>query len=304
MKKKKSSYLFLIKSKTLFKHILFRLRYNALPEIHTPDDQNYLAKYFVNYRYNCKNPRTFNEYIGWLKFNYFDPLWCKCADKLQCKQFLNDIGFGDYVPKTLAVFDSPSAINIDNLPDQFVLKANDDSGTVFKCYKKTTDFSKVLSKIQEASKEKYSNNGEWVYSGIKNTVFAEEMLVDNDHSDLIDYKFFVYNGIYRWGFCAVNRSTDCNFFVFEDDFVIQNVNYSYIGYKKNKPVRPKCFDKMINVVEAIGKYFKFVRVDLYVVDNKIKIGELTFFSMSGLGPFTKKKYDFKYGSFFKNIFSR
>ena len=64
----------------------------------------------------------------------------------------------------------------------------------------------------------------------------------------------------------------------------------------------------VDTVEAItdniesAKYYSsggdFVRVDLYDTNKGPMIGELTFISMSGFGPFTKKEYDFKYGKYF------
>ncbi len=52
---------------------------------------------------------------------------------------------------------------------------------------------------------------------------------------------------------------------------------------------------MIEVVEKIAKYFYYIRVDLYVLDNKIYFGELTFSHGGGIEKFFPDKWDEFYG---------
>lgn len=46
-------------------------------------------------------------------------------------------------------------------------------------------------------------------------------------------------------------------------------------------LRPKNWDELITISEKLAFGFKYVRVDLYNVNNRIIFGELTFFPMSG-----------------------
>ena len=303
MVKKTSKVLFQIKNKTLFKSIYsYFFKKNKI--INDEISQNEAAKYVFNYKYDCRKPRTFNEYLGWLKFNYSNDLWKKCADKLGAKQFLFDINYSKYVPKTLMIYRDSSEIDLSLLPDRFVLKTNHDSGSVCMCNKNNTDFKTVFSKLDASLRRRYNSNGEWVYSDIQPVIFAEEILEPTVGTDLIDYKFFVYNGKFQWGFTCQNRNTDCRFVIFEKNFEIQDVDYIYRRpNKKNFPIKPIHFDEMVEIAEKIGKYFLFVRIDFYETKKGLMIGELTFFSQSGLGPFTSYKFDLKYGKLFKNIIS-
>lgn len=301
MKTKTSSILFTLKNRTFIKGLFYKLFSKKNRLLDNPDIQNREAKHLFNYKYDCINPRTFNEHLGWIKYNYTNELWEKCADKLGAKDFLSGIGLQKYLPKTLAVYNNVSEIDLKKLPDQFVLKTNHDSGTVFICNKSTTNFDSTFRKLSESINRNYSNNGEWVYSKIKPLIFAEELLIPlNRGNELIDYKFFIYNGKFEWGFTGQNREKDCRFCVFEKDFDIQNVEYIYLRpNKRNMPAKPIHFNEMVEIAETIGKMFWFVRVDFYETVNGPTIGELTFFSQSGLGPFTKKEFDFKYGELFK-----
>ncbi|WP_295157178.1 ATP-grasp fold amidoligase family protein, partial [uncultured Ruminococcus sp.] len=45
---------------------------------------------------------------------------------------------------------------------------------------------------------------------------------------------------------------------------------------------PECLSEMIEFAENISKKFPFVRVDLFVVDDKMYFGELTFTPAGGI----------------------
>lgn len=302
MRTKTSAIIFSIKNLTLLKRIKHKFFAKKNIIIDTPEKQNLAAKSVFNYKYDCKSPRTFNEYLGWIKFNYSNKLWKKCADKLEAKEFLSSLNFSEFLPKTLGIYKNSNEINLDELPNQFVLKTNHDSGSVFLCNKQTSNFKVIFMELDKSLQRKYSLNGEWVYSDIKPRIFAEELISqsDNENKEIIDYKFFIYNGRFEWGFAAQNRNTDCRFCVFEKDFQVKNVDYIYLRPKKGNEIKkPLHYEQMIELAELIGKYFWFVRVDFYDTNNGPIIGELTFFSQSGLGPFTKKKFDYKYGKLFE-----
>ena len=300
MQKFKSKLLFQIKSGILLKHLWLKLIKTKTTPVTSEKAQNNYARKDLNYLYDCSKPKTFNEYLGWLKFNYRNPVWEICADKIKCKEYLKSIGLEKYVVKTLSVYNSIEEIDLSLLPQKFVLKTNHDCGSIFICDKEKTDFKEVFKKLQENLNSNYSNkNGEWVYSNIKPIIFAEEYLEANEE-DLKDYKLFIIDGIYKWGYVAQERQSDLKISVFEDDFVLQNVEYDCIRpSKKNKPSKPECFEEMIKIAETIGNKLGFARVDFYNTSKGLKVGEITFFSFSGKGCFTKYSYDLKYGNYLK-----
>lgn len=48
---------------------------------------------------------------------------------------------------------------------------------------------------------------------------------------------------------------------------------------------------MIDVVRKLAKPFQFVRVDLYMANDHIYFGELTFTDGAGSDPFTPRSFD-------------
>ena len=307
MTKQKSRILFLIHNKTIFKTFFYHLFRNKEITTDSIEGCNYLAKKIFNYRFDCSFPRSFNEFVCWIKIFYRNELWKKCADKLGSKEFLIDHGFSKYVVKTYKVYKNVSEINLDELPQEFVLKTNHDCGSVFLCDKKKTDFTMVFKKLDQALCRDYGKSkGEWVYESIVPLIFAEEVIKPRVGNVLIDYKFFCFNGQFGWGFTGQNREVDTRFCVFEKDYNIQPVEYIYLKPKKKEiPQKPQSFDEMVNISERISEFLDFVRVDFYDTNKGPKIGELTFFSQSGFGPFTKKEYDFKYREYFRktNLYS-
>ncbi len=304
MEKKISRLIFLIHNKTLFKQIYYAKikRHKLFADF--DDAEQYETNYIFNYKFNYENPRSFNEHIVNLKKYYRNDLWRQCADKLGSKEFLEKIELGNYLPKVYGVYSDSSKININELPDKFVLKANHDCGSIFVCNKKTTNFNDVFKKMDKSLTKKYSNNNyEWVYDSIEPKLFAEELLLPFFGSNLVDYKLFCINGVFRFGFVCINRNSDIRFALFDNQFnIIEDCEFIHLfPKKKDIPPKPKKWKEMVEVAEKIGKHFKFVRVDMFYCEGeKIKIGELTFFSHSGHGQFTKKAFDFKFGKFFED----
>lgn len=302
MAKKTSKLGFAIKNKTFFKFI-----YNhffPLPNeyIDTCQKQNKHARRVLNYKYDCSNPQTFEEYLGWIKINYRNDLWKKCADKLGSKEFLKELGLDKYIVKTYGIYNSSSEIDLDKLPNDFVLKANHDCGSVFVCHKGSTNFIEVFKKLDLALTKRYSdNNGEWMYDDIEPKIFAEELLFPASGTDLVDYKFFMFSDRLGFGHVVQNRNADIRNALFDENYNIFNCSFETLMPSKKKIAKkPSCWNEMMQVASIIGKKLEFVRVDFYWTTDGPKIGELTFIEESGCSAFTSKNYALKFGELFRN----
>lgn len=63
-----------------------------------------------------------------------------------------------------------------------------------------------------------------------------------------------------------------------------------------KPIR---LNEMIRLAEILSEDFAYVRVDLYLLIDKIYFGEITFHHDSGLRPIKPKMWDYKLGQMLK-----
>ena len=57
----------------------------------------------------------------------------------------------------------------------------------------------------------------------------------------------------------------------------------------------EAFLKNIQLAKKLSANIPQLRVDFYVCNDKVYVGELTFFHWSGLMPFEPKEWDYKLG---------
>lgn len=241
-----------------------------------------------------KNPVSFNEKLQWLKLHDRRPQYTTMVDKLKMKEYLRDILDEDYTIPTLAVWDRPENINLDVLPNQFVLKWNHDSGSIVICKdKRTFDKDKALKQLSHG--EKY--NGFWYgreypYKDVPPKVFAEPYMEDAETHELRDYKLFTFNGKVKLLLIASDRQTpgeDTKFDYFDMEMNhLDIVNQHANAYVTPKP--PKSFPLMKQLAETISKGLIHLRVDFYEVNGKVYIGELTLYHGSGLMKFSPDRW--------------
>lgn len=199
------------------------------------------------------------------------------------------------------MYDSVDQIDFDTLPNQFVLKATHGCKMNIICKeKKGLDWQKSLSQMKKWLKENcYYTGREWVYKNIPPRIVCEKYLENEEHGELIDYKFYCYNGKPEVLFICAGRFS--NEGVKYDAF---DMSWNRIPAYKGKPAtslnfkRPSNFDEMLDIVRDLCQGFPFIRVDLYLVKSKIILGELTFYPDNGTVPFTPDKYNAFFGDFF------
>ncbi len=292
--------------KSFFNKLKYKIKYK-LAYSFKGSDKDYLinlGKISLGYEMNLDNPQTFNEWINWYKLNYKSDLMPICVDKVRVDEYLEDKGLDKkYLIKKYAIWDSPKEMNLDNLPNEFVIKTNHDSGGVVVCKDKNKFDKKQLKKIKKSFSKTFIKGREWPYQYVHKKIFAEELIKTKDGHSPRDYKFFCFNGKVKFLFVATERDTNTKFDFFD-------VNWNWINVRQghdnnvNVPQKPDNFDEMIRICEKISKDFPHVRVDLYDEDGVVKFGELTFYHWSGLRPFDPTDYDYKFGKYFKEIIKK
>ena len=104
-------------------------------------DKQYLKILFrklMGSELNLECPQTFSEKLQWLKLYNHNPQYTQMVDKYEAKKYVANIIGEEYIIPTLAVYNSTKEINLDTLPDKFVLKCTHDSGSVAICKDKKT----------------------------------------------------------------------------------------------------------------------------------------------------------------------
>lgn len=232
------------------------------------------------------NPRDMFEKIFWMSLNTDTSLWTQLADKYKVREWVAEKCSNEILTNLYAVYDSAKEINFEELPNTFVIKTNNGCASNFLVKDKSKfDTEELRSNLDYWMKFPYGElTGQKHYTRIEPKIIVEEYLIDDKYPNvaLIDYKFECFNG--EPHYCNVFRDR-----VFNTHKVAQNLYdmdwNAYPDYLEEDIIikdscKPKCFDEMINIVRILSNGFKYVRVDLYEVNDKIKFGEMTF--MPGL----------------------
>ncbi len=264
------------------------------------------SKLYLSLRYKViygkwidwKSPKAFTEKLQWLKVNAFRPEYVEMVDKVEVKKYIAGRLGEEYVIPALGVWDSADRIDFDNLPDKFVLKCNHDSGTVVVCEDKSSlDKDAVRKKLAKALKYNYYLAGrETPYKYVNRKIFAEKFIQNDGLGELLDYKFFCFNGEPKIIKVDFGRATGhhANYYDMEMNLLPFGVVTSHPVYSRHFD-KPANFDRMVEIAKDLSKGIPFVRIDLYNLNGKIYFGEITFFPTSGFNPFTDPAWDLRLG---------
>ena len=265
-------------------------------------DEDFLKKVFpkyMGYPLNLENPKTFSEKLQWLKLNYRNPIQIIMVDKYEAKHFIAKHVGEQYVIPTLAVWDSVEDIDIDALPNQFVLKITHDSGGIVICKDKSTfDFEAAKAKLRASLRQDYSRIArEWVYQNVPRRIIAEEYISELGNDDLLDYKMYSFHGEPKLTVVCSNRfsktGTRMNFY--DMDWNSMGIHFGHYPPLPTEFPKPDTYGEMLQVAAELSKVCPFLRVDFYEIKGRLYIGELTLFPGAGFERFRPISRDYELG---------
>ena len=255
---------------------------------HLMSDKLYLSvlwKMVMGYELDWEHPKTFNEKLQWLKLYDRNPLYTTLVDKYRVKQWVAEKIGEQYVIPTLAVYNSVDEIDLNKLPDKFVLKCNHDSGSVVICRDKATfDLGAAKQKLGDALKKNfYWEAREWPYKNVKRCVFAEKYIEEGEDGGLVDYKFFCFHGNPDCVMVCIDRHIkQPKFYFFDKNWNLKRLNIrgkeAPQGFSLPKP---KMLEIMFELTSILSEGIPYVRVDFYDIGDDVRFGEMTFFPEGG-----------------------
>lgn len=270
-----------------------------------PNDERYLKlyyKYIMGQPLDLETPKTFNAKQQWLKLYNRKDIYTTMADKVAVKDYVAGIIGPEYVIPTLKVWKKPGDIDFDSLPDQFVLKTNNDGGCngVVVCKDKARlDRKKALKELRHSFyfRNPYLKAREWPYKNIKKCVFAEKYMEDSRLKELRDYKIYCFSGAPKIFLLVSGRGSQAkaNFDYYDEYFRHLDLQQGNTPAPV-PPEKPESFDEMIRLAGILSQDIPFVRVDFYEVDGHPYFGEFTFFDSGGTAAFQPEEWDDILGS--------
>ena len=263
-------------------------------------DANRLYKRYFGRKMDLKNPESLPEKIVWMECYADTSLWTKCEDKYLMRSYVEERGYGEYLPKLYGVWKKAKDIDFSSLPETFVLKTNHGCGDVLLCKDKRMLNEKLVKRnFRRMLNIPYGyNNASLHYTRIKPCIIAEELLGNdflNLSKSIVDFKVWCINGkaqsimiIYdRLGDKHSLDLFDVKWDRLEKYFNRKNSNLVF-DVKSKFSTKPVCLEKMLEIAENLAKPFPQVRVDFYIVNSKPIVGEMTF--AAGYTSLTEEYY--------------
>lgn len=247
---------------------------------------------------NWDNPTTYNEKINVAKLYGATDVKTMLTDKILAAEWVRG-RVGDecsFIP-LIATYNSVDEIEFAELPDRYVMKMNNDSGSVVIC----DEAHPITKSVKTAyrcflQKRNYAYVGyEMQYKDIKPQIMIEKYM----GGAIRDYKFQCFDGkcySCRVDFDRFGNHTR-NFYDKKWNLLPFNK-----GEFKNYPGvvrKPRNFDKMWKLAEKLSQGFDQVRVDFYDIDGVVYFGEMTFTNGAGLERFYPSEVDLKMGELWK-----
>lgn len=250
---------------------------------------------------NLNNPKRYTEKIQWYKLNYKNSLMPICVDKYRVREYIKSKHLQDILVNLYAVYDKPEDIEWDKLPERFIIKTTNGSGTNIICKDKNSlNRNDVVKKLHRYFKQSSASAGrEWPYAKVQPKIIVEELLEDSTTKDgaICDYKFLCFNGTPEYVVYDVDRFTEHKRNIYDTKWNDLHIA-SDCPCSKEQYQPPENLEAMLNIAKMLSKDFPAVRVDLYDIGGRIYFGELTFFPWSGYVQFTPDSFDIELGKKF------
>ena len=214
------------------------------------------------------------------------------VDKIQLRNYSETILGEDICTPILKIYKNIDEINLDELPEKFVLKCNHGSGMNIFCEDKSKfNISKAKKKLKEWMDINYGLlRFEYQYLNVNRQVFAEKFL----DKEIINYKFSCFNGEPKFIRVKGHINGTNLYNIYYTNWTISNIEFDDKKYVlTNIFKKPKNIDKMIKYSKLLSSKFCYCRVDFYEVNDILYLGEITFTPFNTLIKFKKKETEIK-----------
>ena len=240
-------------------------------------------------KYDESNLKTLADKINYLVIHESAEYKSNIVDKIKLSEYSKKILGKNICVPILKIYNNVDEINLDELPDKFVLKCNHGSGMNIFC-KDKSKFDLEKSKIQL---NKWLNinyglgGGQFQYYFIKRKIFASPYLDD----DMAEYKAFCFNGNPKYIVAKklLNERIHQYAYNFYDlNWTLTDIEHSSRELKRVPNLiieKPKNLDLLIEYAKKLSEEFVFVRVDFYETQGKLYLGELTFTPTNNLNTY-------------------
>lgn len=251
-----------------------------------------IYKFSTGKKLNLSEPRSFNEKLQWIKLYDHNPMYTLFSDKYAVRKYVADKISEKYLIPLLGHWENVDEIDFRDLPKQFVLKCNHDSGGVIICRdKKSFNIDDAKKKLRKHfARNYYYLSREWAYKDIKKCIICEKYMIDEESGDLRDYKFFCFNGVPKLIQVDFDRFTDHKRNLYSTNWELLDLTIKCPNDPNRIIPKPEKLEEMLELASELSRGYPQLRVDFYFVNGNVYFGELTVYHGGGIEKFTPESF--------------
>ncbi len=257
----------------------------------------YRMRAALGYDPNLRQPRTFNEKLGWRILHDRNPLLALTTDKINVRRYVADRVGDDVLVPLLGIWSRAEDVEWEKLPNRFVLKGSHGWNMNLLVHDRMTlDTSAAASQADGwLRRNHYQAAGEWAYRDLVPRLLAEEMLLDADGGIPADLKFYVFRGRAKLLRVHTGRHGDHRANSYDEQ--LRPLPLMQLAKPDPHYVLPPEAHDALRLAERIGAEFDFARVDLYCVGGQVRFGEITHYDGNACAPFRPASFDRMMGDY-------
>jgi hypothetical protein len=184
----------------------------------------------------------------------------------------------------------------------FAAKTNHDCGGVVLCPDRASlDWAGARQKLgQHMARDYWRMQRETAYRGIERKILVEALLPGApgapNWAPPDDHKFYCFSGRVQLVQVISGRGGAQTRTHLTPAWEVLPVRRRGLPASTTPPPRPARLGRMVAIAEALAAPFRFCRVDLYAVGERIYFGEYAFYPDGGYRPFEPVEWEEKLGA--------
>lgn len=243
------------------------------------------------------HPTTFSEKVNWRILHDRREILGWTCDKLQMKEHARASGADVCVPDTLWTGRDVRELADLPLPERWVLKPSHRYGLVHFGGPGTDIEALVAATAGWLDDPQSEYLGEWAYSQAQAIFLVEEFIGQPGSPPPDDYKIMVFDGEPHLIQVDHSRYGGHRRSLFTPEW--ENIAVQYRVPDAGPMPRPDLLPEMLAAARLLGRAFDFIRIDLYLHDNRVFFGEYTPYPAGGLGRFSPRQLDVDLGALWR-----
>ncbi|MGN2242366.1 ATP-grasp fold amidoligase family protein [Frateuria sp. GZRR33] len=253
---------------------------------------------------NFRNPRRFSEKI-FHRMRYPEPVFTTLADKVAVREYVARRVGPEYVVPAYLICDRVTPDTFDALPASFVMKTSNGFGQIRIVRDKSQEDPAQLAALANGwlAEGAATRSREKHYLAIPPRILFEKPLLEGGNAP-DDYKFNVFNAPGRECFVFIQHMHG-RFRDLEQQLYLED--WSPAPFEMDLPLlrpstgtteKPPALAEMLALAKKLAQPFGYLRVDFYLHQGKVYVGELTVTPGAGTYVFTPKHWDRSLGDRF------